>query len=80
MIDLIQEWAWCGPGTLILEYVLGRGRSVHNINMVTSHGLILNCDTDLVWFDNIGPCGIEWAGVTSLTEQVGKDRVVEVGE
>ena len=34
---------------------------------VTMHGLALNCDCDLSWFDRIVPCGIRDAGVTSLT-------------
>ena len=32
---------------------------VHNRDMVTSHGLALNCDIDLSWFSNIVPCGIQ---------------------
>ena len=32
---------------------------VHNSDLVTSHGLALNCDIDLTWFDHIIPCGIE---------------------
>jgi lipoyl(octanoyl) transferase len=38
---------------------------------VTMHGLALNCDCDLSWFDRIVPCGIRDAGVTSLTAQTG---------
>ena len=60
---------------------------VHNRDMVTSHGLALNCDIDLSWFSNIVPCGIQvknielkivltkfcaqGAGVTSLSRQLG---------
>ena len=36
---------------------------------VTMHGLALNCDCDLTWFDRIVPCGIPDAGVTSLTAE-----------
>jgi len=84
VIDLIDEWGVVGtrsPHTGVwVENKKICAMGVHNSNMVTSHGLALNCDTDLGWFDNIVPCGIEGAGVTSLTEQVGKDRVVVVGE
>jgi len=38
---------------------------------VTMHGLALNCDADLTWFDRIVPCGIRDAGVTSLTRERG---------
>ena len=38
---------------------------------VTMHGLALNCDCDLSWFDRIVPCGIRDAGVTSLTTETG---------
>jgi lipoyl(octanoyl) transferase len=38
---------------------------------VTMHGLALNCDCDLAWFDRIVPCGIRDAGVTSLTAETG---------
>ena len=60
---------------------------VHNRDMVTSHGLALNCDIDLSWFSHIVPCGIQvknielkivltmfcaqGAGVTSLSRQLG---------
>jgi lipoyl(octanoyl) transferase len=40
---------------------------------VTMHGLALNCDCDMSWFDRIVPCGIRDAGVTSLTAETGID-------
>jgi lipoyl(octanoyl) transferase len=39
---------------------------------VTTHGFALNCDPDLSWFDRIVPCGIADAGVTSLSQEVGR--------
>ena len=33
---------------------------------VTTHGIGLNVNTDLGWFDEVVPCGIPGAGVTSL--------------
>ncbi len=38
---------------------------------VTMHGLAMNCDCDLSWFDPIVPCGIRDAGTTSLTAETG---------
>jgi lipoyl(octanoyl) transferase len=39
---------------------------------VTMHGLALNCDCDLAWYDKFVPCGIRDAGVTSLTAELGR--------
>jgi lipoyl(octanoyl) transferase len=38
---------------------------------VTTHGLALNVNTDLAWFDEMIPCGIRDKGVTSLAREVG---------
>jgi lipoyl(octanoyl) transferase len=38
---------------------------------VTMHGIALNCDNDLSWYDRIVPCGIRDAGTTSLTAETG---------
>ena len=39
---------------------------------VSRHGLALNCDTDLSWFDDIRACGIEGASATSLSQESGQ--------
>jgi lipoyl(octanoyl) transferase len=39
---------------------------------VTMHGFALNCNNDMMWFDRIVPCGISDAGVTSLSQELGK--------
>jgi len=39
---------------------------------VTMHGIALNCDVDLSWYDRFVPCGIADAGVTTLTLEVGR--------
>ncbi|XP_050665449.1 putative lipoyltransferase 2, mitochondrial [Leptidea sinapis] len=44
---------------------------IHASRYVTTHGISLNCDNDLTWFDHITPCGIEDKGVTSLTKETG---------
>ena len=43
---------------------------------VTMHGFSLNCDCDLGAFSRIVPCGIVDAGVTSLTEELGRTVTV----
>jgi lipoyl(octanoyl) transferase len=44
---------------------------------VTMHGFALNCDVDLGWYDRFVPCGIADAGVTTLTEELGRRVSVE---
>ncbi|XP_033638229.1 putative lipoyltransferase 2, mitochondrial [Asterias rubens] len=40
---------------------------------ITTHGLGLNCNTDLSWFDNIVPCGLKDKGITSLARELQRD-------
>ncbi|WP_206796953.1 lipoyl(octanoyl) transferase LipB [Amycolatopsis sp. MtRt-6] len=44
---------------------------------VTMHGFELNCNADLSAFDNIVPCGIRDAGVTSLSYELRREVTVE---
>jgi len=44
---------------------------------VTMHGFALNCDNDLDWFHRIVPCGIRDAGVTTLSEELGRRVTVQ---
>ena len=52
---------------------------VHSSDLVTSHGLALNCNTDLAWFNHIVPCGITdvGTGVTSLTKELAVPVTIE---
>jgi lipoyl(octanoyl) transferase len=43
---------------------------------VTMHGFALNCNPDNTWFDRIVPCGIRDAGVTSLSQELGREITV----
>jgi lipoyl(octanoyl) transferase len=43
---------------------------------VSMHGIALNCDVDLAWYDRFVPCGIADAGVTSLSVELGRDVTV----
>lgn len=44
---------------------------------VTMHGFSLNCDPDLSLYDGIVACGIQDAGVSSLTRELGRRVGVE---
>ncbi|HEV2345511.1 MAG TPA: lipoyl(octanoyl) transferase LipB [Actinocrinis sp.] len=43
----------------------------------TMHGFAVNCDNDLDWFHRIVPCGIRDAGVTTLSEELGRQVTVQ---
>ena len=44
---------------------------------VTMHGVAMNCDVEMSWYDRFVPCGISDAGVTSLTLETGRDVTVD---
>jgi lipoate-protein ligase B len=44
---------------------------------ITFHGLALNVNTDLSYFNRIIPCGLSWADVTSMARELGKDQSIE---
>jgi lipoyl(octanoyl) transferase len=46
---------------------------VHISQGVTSHGVALNVNNDLSFFDLIVPCGIAFKGVTSMAEQLNRE-------
>jgi lipoate-protein ligase B len=41
---------------------------------ITFHGLALNVNTDLAYFNRIIPCGLNWADVTSMAKELGKEQ------
>jgi lipoate-protein ligase B len=41
---------------------------------ITFHGLALNVNTDLEYFKRIIPCGLTWADVTSMANELGTDQ------
>ncbi len=48
---------------------------------IAMHGLALNVSTDLTWFSAINPCGFTDKGVTSISEELGREvRWEEVAE
>lgn len=50
---------------------------IHASRFITSHGLALNCNTDLSWFSNIVPCGLVGKGVTSMTNELSRDVTID---
>lgn len=44
---------------------------------VTTHGLAINCNLDLSWFDDIIPCGIVGKQVTSLSAELGHNYSIQ---
>ncbi|KAI9322805.1 hypothetical protein BX666DRAFT_1898613 [Dichotomocladium elegans] len=50
---------------------------VHLQRYVSSHGVALNCNVDLQWFNHIVPCGLADKKVTSISQQVGRDISVD---
>src|SRR5436190_1146985 len=44
---------------------------------ITYHGLALNVNTDLAYFNRIIPCGLSWADVTSMARELGKEQSAE---
>ena len=44
---------------------------------ITMHGLAVNINTDLSYFDKIVPCGLEGKGVTSLSKELKREVSVE---
>jgi lipoyl(octanoyl) transferase len=41
---------------------------------ITFHGLALNVNTELSYFKRIIPCGLNWAGVTSMANELGAEQ------
>ena len=69
------------PGRSGVWLQAGNGRSERKIAAigirvsrgVAMHGFSLNCDVDMDWYSRFVPCGIADAGVTSLSEELGRD-------
>ncbi|KAJ1937360.1 hypothetical protein FBU59_004772, partial [Linderina macrospora] len=54
------------PGVWTSETEKVAALGTHVRRYVTSHGFALNCTTDLKWFNEIVPCGLEGKTATSL--------------
>jgi lipoyl(octanoyl) transferase len=70
----IEKW----PGVWVAESKRGGPRKiaalgVHLSRWYTKHGFALNVQTNLSHFELIVPCGIREAGVTSMTQELGRE-------
>lgn len=50
---------------------------IHGSRYITSHGISLNCSTDLSWYDHIVPCGLDGKEVTSISKELGNEEVTD---
>ena len=70
-----ETGVWLGVGTPFARKICAMG--VRASRWVTMHGLALNVNVDLGYFDNIIPCGIKDKAVTSLNVELGLEKVDE---
>jgi lipoyl(octanoyl) transferase len=70
-----ETGVWLGVGTPFARKICAMG--VRASRWVTMHGLALNVNVDLGYFDNIIPCGIKGKAVTSLQAEL---QVKEIDE
>lgn len=70
-------WLAAEPERGLIERKIG-ALGIRVSRGVTMHGLQLNCDCEMSWYDRIVPCGIADAGTTSLSREL--DRDVPVSE
>jgi len=71
-----ETGVWLDVGTPFARKICAMG--VRASRWVTMHGLALNLNIDLGYFDHIVPCGIKGKGVTSLAKELGKEIDVEL--
>ena len=64
-----ETGVWLGVGTPFARKICAMG--VRASRWVTMHGLALNVNTNLAYFKNIVPCGIDDKDVTSIAREIG---------
>ncbi len=70
-----ETGVWLGVGTPFARKICAMG--VRASRWVTMHGLALNVNVDLGYFDHIIPCGIKGKAVTSLHVELEVNQVDE---
>ncbi|GCD76549.1 octanoyltransferase [Thermaurantimonas aggregans] len=66
-----ETGVWIDPKGLQPRKICAMG--VRAARWITMHGLALNVNTDLRWFDYIIPCGIRNKAVTSIKEELNRE-------
>lgn len=64
------------PGASPAEHAKVAALGIRITRGVTMHGLALNCDNTLEFYDYVVPCGIADAGVTTMSAQLRRDVTV----
>ena len=70
-----ETGVWINTDTSFPEKICAMG--VRASRWVTMHGLALNINTDLSYFNKIIPCGIEGKGITSMQKVLNKKISIE---
>jgi lipoyl(octanoyl) transferase len=66
---------WLGKGTKNPRKICALG--VKSSRWVTMHGFAFNVNTDLSYFDNIIPCGIDDKSVTSMQQELNRELDID---
>ena len=70
-----ETGVWFDVGTKKARKICAFG--VKNSRWVTMHGLALNVNSNLSYFENIVPCGIANKNITSLEQEIGNEMNIE---
>ncbi len=65
------------PGATDAEHRKIAALGIRIAKGVTSHGLALNCNNSLEFYQHIIPCGISDAGVTTLSRELNREITIE---
>ncbi|CAH1781351.1 unnamed protein product [Owenia fusiformis] len=68
---------WVGNNKIC---AMGVHASVHASRFITMHGIALNCNTDMTWFEHIVPCGLVGKGVTSISQELNQNVTIDDAE
>ena len=81
LIDTCEDFGLAAHRTEDVGIWMGDNKiaalGVHCKRHITTHGVALNCDSDLSWFGHIVPCGLHGKGVTSLSRELGREVTVD---